>query len=230
MPDRMVIIGAGECGVRCAFALREAGFDGEVTLVGDEQAVPYERPPLSKNHPLAERPIAAKQAFADAGITLIRGRHVSTIDRSGKGVRLRGGDTIAYDTVLIAAGARARAWPARRPERVAEIAAQGIVRPRAGRGRRCRSGERTSPAPALSTPAPGMIAKSGADLSAKIMRHQGSGAAIRFTEIGPRSVTGSRSPPAFAPGGPVGSPAIAHRMPASASSTEMPSRSSPSSR
>ena len=45
----MVIIGAGECGARAAFALREHGYQGPVTLVGDEPHHPYERPPLSKD-------------------------------------------------------------------------------------------------------------------------------------------------------------------------------------
>ena len=44
----MIIIGAGECGARAAFALRELGYAGSVTLVGDEAHLPYERPPLSK--------------------------------------------------------------------------------------------------------------------------------------------------------------------------------------
>ncbi|MDQ2704937.1 MAG: FAD-dependent oxidoreductase, partial [Pseudomonadota bacterium] len=44
----MVIVGAGECGARTAFALRENGFAGSVTLVGAEAHLPYERPPLSK--------------------------------------------------------------------------------------------------------------------------------------------------------------------------------------
>ena len=44
----MVIVGAGECGARAAFALRENGYQGPVTLVGEEVHLPYERPPLSK--------------------------------------------------------------------------------------------------------------------------------------------------------------------------------------
>ncbi|WP_421577323.1 FAD-dependent oxidoreductase, partial [Shinella sp. M31] len=44
----IVIIGAGEAGTRAAFALRETGFSGPVTLVGMEPHLPYERPPLSK--------------------------------------------------------------------------------------------------------------------------------------------------------------------------------------
>jgi 3-phenylpropionate/trans-cinnamate dioxygenase ferredoxin reductase subunit len=44
----IVIIGAGECGIRAAFAARDAGYEGAITVVGDEQTLPYERPPLSK--------------------------------------------------------------------------------------------------------------------------------------------------------------------------------------
>ena len=44
----MVIVGAGECGARAALALRENGYAGPVTLIGDEVHLPYERPPLSK--------------------------------------------------------------------------------------------------------------------------------------------------------------------------------------
>ena len=44
----MVIVGAGECGARAALALRENGYEGPVTLIGDEPHLPYERPPLSK--------------------------------------------------------------------------------------------------------------------------------------------------------------------------------------
>ena len=45
----ILIIGAGECGARAAFCLREKGFPGEITLVGAEEHLPYERPPLSKD-------------------------------------------------------------------------------------------------------------------------------------------------------------------------------------
>jgi len=49
MSAGMVIVGAGECGARAAFALRELGYEGPVTLVGEEPHHPYERPPLSKD-------------------------------------------------------------------------------------------------------------------------------------------------------------------------------------
>ena len=68
----MVIIGAGECGTRAALALREAGYDGPVTLIGAEPHPPYERPPLSKDAITAETPapktIGGAERLAEAGI------------------------------------------------------------------------------------------------------------------------------------------------------------------
>ena len=46
--NSLKIIGAGEAGTRAALHLRETGWDGEVTLIGQEPHIPYERPPLSK--------------------------------------------------------------------------------------------------------------------------------------------------------------------------------------
>src|SRR4029453_7136364 len=50
----MVIVGAGEAGARAAMTLREQGWTGPVTLIGDEAGLPYERPPLSKAIMVAE--------------------------------------------------------------------------------------------------------------------------------------------------------------------------------
>jgi 3-phenylpropionate/trans-cinnamate dioxygenase ferredoxin reductase subunit len=46
---RVVVVGAGVGGLTTARTLRDAGFDGEIVLVGDEQTIPYARPPLSKH-------------------------------------------------------------------------------------------------------------------------------------------------------------------------------------
>ena len=61
----IVIIGAGECGGRAAFALREKGFAGQITLVGAEEHLPYERPPLSKEALLHGH---APKLVSDAGV------------------------------------------------------------------------------------------------------------------------------------------------------------------
>lgn len=106
----IVIIGAGECGVRAAFTLREAGHGGGVLLIGEEPYLPYERPPLSKTAPTAPKIIAEEARYADAGIELLRDRRVDSIDRAGKRVQLSGGNSLSYDKLLIATGARARCF------------------------------------------------------------------------------------------------------------------------
>jgi len=108
--DNIVIIGAGECGVRAAFALREEGFSGRITLVGEEPHLPYERPPLSKNCPVAVKLIAEESRYQDAGIELLLGRHVERIDRGDRSVHISGGERRPYDKLLIATGARARCF------------------------------------------------------------------------------------------------------------------------
>ncbi|SNS98798.1 NAD(P)/FAD-dependent oxidoreductase [Tropicimonas sediminicola] len=106
----MVIIGAGECGVRAAFSLREHGHAGRITLIGAESSLPYERPPLSKGMGAA-KPIRPEEAYDEAGISLMRGAEVSRIDRDAQRVRLGNGESLPYDRLLLATGARARLFP-----------------------------------------------------------------------------------------------------------------------
>ena len=116
MANGMVIIGAGECGVRAAFALRENGYDGPVTLVGTEPHLPYERPPLSKDamlsddHPLP-RTIAGEAQFSDRRIDFIGSATVAAIDRDAKRITLHYGRSLPYERLLIATGAVPRALP-----------------------------------------------------------------------------------------------------------------------
>ncbi|WP_420325837.1 NAD(P)/FAD-dependent oxidoreductase [Mameliella sp.] len=107
----ILIIGAGESGVRAAFALRGQGFDGTITLIGEEAALPYERPPLSKNPQAAPKAIRPASAYTDAGITLRLGARVSGIDPAARSVTLADGDCLTYDSLLLATGARARLFP-----------------------------------------------------------------------------------------------------------------------
>lgn len=109
--QRIVIVGAGECGGRAALALRRAGHDGPLTLVGEEPLAPYERPPLSKTLPPTVRPVAAEAAYADAAITLELGAAAVAIDRSVGSVDLSDGRRLAYDRLLLATGARPRRPP-----------------------------------------------------------------------------------------------------------------------
>ncbi|HMQ57905.1 MAG TPA: FAD-dependent oxidoreductase [Rhizobiaceae bacterium] len=104
----IVIIGAGECGVRAAFAVREQGFDGSLTLLGAEAALPYERPPLSKTNPCAPKPIRPEASYREAGIDLRRGSTAAAINRQNRKVTLTNGEQLNYDRLLLATGARAR--------------------------------------------------------------------------------------------------------------------------
>ncbi|WP_043616185.1 NAD(P)/FAD-dependent oxidoreductase [Ensifer sp. ZNC0028] len=110
----IVIVGAGECGARAAFALREKGCDGKVTLIGAEPHLPYERPPLSKDGLKAEAPpkyVADAERYAAAGIEVLTDTPVVAIDRAEKRVTLADGSSIAYDRLLLTTGARARTIP-----------------------------------------------------------------------------------------------------------------------
>jgi hypothetical protein len=59
---QVVIVGAEECGGRAAFALREAGFDGKITILGSELQLLYERPPMSQNYTSEQKPFRASGA------------------------------------------------------------------------------------------------------------------------------------------------------------------------
>ncbi len=112
----MVIVGAGECGARAALALREHGWSGPITLVGEEVHAPYERPPLSKaalldeTHP-TPRYIIGEERFATEDIAHIADRIAMSIDRRSRQVGLNDGSAIDYDKLLLATGASPRRLP-----------------------------------------------------------------------------------------------------------------------
>ncbi|WP_027994128.1 NAD(P)/FAD-dependent oxidoreductase [Sinorhizobium meliloti] len=112
--SHIVIVGAGECGARAAFALREKGFDGGITLIGAEPDLPYERPPLSKEGLAAAAPpkyVADAMRYEEARITVLTDAPVARIDRDEKAVELADGRSVAYDRLLLATGARPRVFP-----------------------------------------------------------------------------------------------------------------------
>ena len=107
----MVIIGAGLCGARAALSLRERGYSGEVTLIGDEVHAPYDRPPLSKQALLDEpgpKLIASAETLLGADIVHLGGTRVVAIDRERRCVVLGDQTSISYDTLLLATGSRPR--------------------------------------------------------------------------------------------------------------------------
>jgi 3-phenylpropionate/trans-cinnamate dioxygenase ferredoxin reductase subunit len=105
----MVVVGAGECGTRAAFALRENGWTGPVTLVGGEAEIPYERPPLSKTGTFT--PICDDERLRAVDVTYLPGVHATDVDTDRHTVALDDGRTLAYDQLLLATGATARQLP-----------------------------------------------------------------------------------------------------------------------
>lgn len=109
-----VIIGAGECGARAAFALREHGHTGRIVLVGSEQLHPYERPPLSKNALAADAlpaHVAPRERFEEHAIELLTGISATALDPKTKSIALSSGRDIEFDMALIATGASPRRLP-----------------------------------------------------------------------------------------------------------------------
>lgn len=116
MAAGLVIVGGGECGARTALALREAAYDGPVTLIGAEPHLPYERPPLSKealsgDAAVAPKTIATAERFAQARVRCLAGNAATAIDRRAKAVVLADGATVPYARLLIATGAMPRRLP-----------------------------------------------------------------------------------------------------------------------
>ncbi|GGG19046.1 NAD(P)/FAD-dependent oxidoreductase [Paenibacillus abyssi] len=111
----MVIIGAGEAGARAAVQLREEGWSGPITLIGEERLSPYERPPLSKGTLLdKDEPapvwILNEERLAQHDITFISGCGAVDIDRERRTVLLEDGRLIPYFRLLLTTGARPRKY------------------------------------------------------------------------------------------------------------------------
>ncbi|MFD0744757.1 FAD-dependent oxidoreductase [Phytohabitans flavus] len=110
MTSRVVVLGAGHAGVEAAASLRKAGFDGAVTLVGEEDALPYQRPPLSKDYLAGTQdsplPLRGEGFYAGQDVELRTGERVTAIDRTARRLILRDGPPIGYDHLILALGAR----------------------------------------------------------------------------------------------------------------------------
>lgn len=113
--NKIVIAGAGQAAALVAFGLRKAGFDGVVTVVGDEVHLPYERPQLSKEmlkpDRIEHRTIKPLADYQGQRIDLELGRRVARVDPAGGQVLLDDGRSIDYDKLVIATGVRPRRLP-----------------------------------------------------------------------------------------------------------------------
>ncbi|MFB9927793.1 NAD(P)/FAD-dependent oxidoreductase [Amycolatopsis halotolerans] len=116
MTSSFVIIGAGLAGAKAAEALRDKGFDGKITIVGDERHLPYERPPLSKDYLAGNTDAESFQVhdaawYAEKNVELRQGVKATAIARDEKQVRLDDGTSLGYDKLLLATGASPRVLP-----------------------------------------------------------------------------------------------------------------------
>jgi len=108
-----IIIGAGHGGGTAAALLRQNGYEGAITLIGEEPHAPYQRPPLSKGWLKGEVDgdgllLRPRDWYVEANIDLRTSTRIVRIDRAAKAVTLSTDETLPYDTLILATGARAR--------------------------------------------------------------------------------------------------------------------------
>ncbi len=113
--EKIVVVGAGQAGASCVAKLRSEGFTGAITLIGEEHAPPYQRPPLSKAYLLGEMALERlylrpEHYYADNAITLMLDTSVNAIDRGDKQV-IAGGQALPYDNLVLATGSVPRRLP-----------------------------------------------------------------------------------------------------------------------
>ncbi|WP_298915830.1 FAD-dependent oxidoreductase [uncultured Algimonas sp.] len=117
MPEpHTLIIGASHAGSQAAVSLRQAGYGGRITLLGEEEVAPYHRPPLSKDYLSGDRDEAdillrPAESYSEHDIALRLGVRAGAIDRANKTVQTEDGDALLYDNLILATGARARPLP-----------------------------------------------------------------------------------------------------------------------
>jgi NADPH-dependent 2,4-dienoyl-CoA reductase/sulfur reductase-like enzyme len=116
--DRLVVVGASLAGLRAVEAARKSGFAGDITLIGGEPHLPYDRPPLSKEFLEATEPggearipfFRNDDVYPDLGVELLLGEQATGLDVARKVVHV-GDRQIGYDALVIATGSQVRTLP-----------------------------------------------------------------------------------------------------------------------
>ena len=109
-PSSVVIVGAGVAGAACALALRDLGYEGSITLLGDEEPGPVDRPNLSKDYLAGSAPeewvtLRGRDVYEGARIELVLSDPVATIEPGDRRVTLASGRAVPYGALLLATGA-----------------------------------------------------------------------------------------------------------------------------
>ncbi len=115
--SHIVVIGAGQAGASLVARLRAKGHVGGITLIGEETAAPYQRPPLSKAYLLGEMAaerlhLRAPEFYGEHNITLRLGVAVDSINPAAKTIWMAGGEAIHYDELALTTGSVPRHLPA----------------------------------------------------------------------------------------------------------------------
>ncbi len=129
MSETCLVVGAGVAAFGFANAIREAGYQGRVVIVGAEELPPYERPPLSKQYLLGKkrdeeliyRPLSF---YEERGITLVLGERIALIDLQARLAQAESGKTYHFDQLVLATGAT----PHRLPVPGAELGGVYVLR------------------------------------------------------------------------------------------------------
>ena len=117
--NRVVVVGASAAGLAAAETLRREGFEGDLTLVGDEPYAPYDRPPLSKQ--ILSRtwredrlPLRSDEDLSALNLDLRLGTEATGLDTCARTVKIASGEALRYDGLIVATGVRPRALPTAR--------------------------------------------------------------------------------------------------------------------
>lgn len=113
----IIVIGAGQAGSSLVAKLRHGGFDGQITLIGEEPVPPYQRPPLSKAYLLGEMALdrlylRPESFYSDNNIDLKLSTRAESVDAAEKTVALANGETLSYDQLALTTGSVPNRLPA----------------------------------------------------------------------------------------------------------------------
>ncbi|CUI35757.1 NAD(P)/FAD-dependent oxidoreductase [Cognatishimia activa] len=114
--SHVIVVGAGQAGASCVAKLRSEGFDGEITLIGSESALPYQRPPLSKKYLLGEMDLERlflrpARFYEENNIDVRLGEEVTNVSPGQNAISV-GSETLDYDHLVLTTGSAPRRLPA----------------------------------------------------------------------------------------------------------------------